>query len=47
MEPNDVELRDDNLQDIEVMLSVCARLVTIDDESQIIRLVHYTTQEYF
>ncbi|EPS41921.1 hypothetical protein H072_4150 [Dactylellina haptotyla CBS 200.50] len=29
------------------MLSVCAGLVTIDEESGIIRLVHYTTQEYF
>ncbi|KAL7904030.1 ankyrin repeat-containing domain protein [Trichoderma velutinum] len=26
---------------------VCAGLVTIDEESKIIRLVHYTTQEYF
>jgi hypothetical protein len=29
------------------MVSVCAGLVTIDEESEIIRLVHYTTQEYF
>ena len=29
------------------MISVCAGLVTIDEESSIIRLVHYTTQEYF
>ena len=29
------------------MLSVCAGLVTIDDGSSIIRLVHYTAQEYF
>ncbi|KAH0558820.1 hypothetical protein GP486_004540 [Trichoglossum hirsutum] len=28
-------------------VSVCAGLVTIDQESKIIRLVHYTTQEYF
>jgi hypothetical protein len=27
--------------------SVCAGLVTVDEESNIIRLVHYTTQEYF
>lgn len=37
----------DNLSDIEDIVSVCARLVTIDQESNIIRLVHYTTQEYF
>ena len=29
------------------MVSVCAGLVTVDKESDIIRLVHYTTQEYF
>ncbi|CZS86115.1 unnamed protein product [Fusarium graminearum] len=28
------------------IVSVCAGLVTIDEESGIIRLVHYTTQEY-
>ena len=33
--------------DIEDMVSVCAGLVTVDEESGIIRLVHYTTQEYF
>jgi hypothetical protein len=29
------------------MVSVCAGLVTVYEESGIIRLVHYTTQEYF
>jgi hypothetical protein len=29
------------------MVSVCAGLVTIDEASNIIRLVHYTAQEYF
>ena len=29
------------------MVSVCAGLVTVDEDSNIIRLVHYTTQEYF
>jgi hypothetical protein len=32
---------------IEDMVSVYAGLVTVDEESNIIRLVHYTTQEYF
>jgi ankyrin repeat protein len=41
------ELDEDNLPDIEDMVSVCAGLVTVDEESGIIRLVHYTTQEYF
>ncbi|UKZ49278.1 hypothetical protein TrVGV298_003523 [Trichoderma virens] len=29
------------------IVSACAGLVTIDEESDVIRLVHYTTQEYF
>lgn len=37
----------ENLSPIEDMVSVCAGLVTVDKESAIIRLVHYTTQEYF
>lgn len=40
-------LDEDNLPEIEDMVSVCAGLVTIDDESGNIRLIHYTTQEYF
>ncbi len=36
----------DNLPEVEDIVSVCAGLVTVDDESCIIRLVHYTTQEY-
>ncbi|KAL7931911.1 ankyrin repeat-containing domain protein [Trichoderma chlorosporum] len=41
------KLDEDNLQQIEEMISVCAGLVIADEESDIIRLVHYTTQEYF
>lgn len=40
-------LDEDNLPEIEDVVSVCAGLVTIDEGSGIIRLVHYTTQEYF
>jgi len=43
----DTKLDEDNIREIEDMVSVCAGLVTIDEESNIIRLVHYTTQEYF
>jgi hypothetical protein len=43
----DLELDRDNFPQIEDMVSVCAGLVTIDEESDIIRLVHYTTQQYF
>ncbi|KAI1042022.1 hypothetical protein LB505_012173 [Fusarium chuoi] len=46
VEENDIELDEDNLYRIEDMVSVCSGLVTIDEESGNIRLVHYTTQEY-
>ncbi|KAK6334999.1 hypothetical protein TWF718_010440 [Orbilia javanica] len=42
-----LELDQDNCPEKTKMVSVCAGLVMIDEESQIIRLVHYTTQEYF
>ncbi|OPB45095.1 ankyrin repeat protein [Trichoderma guizhouense] len=41
------DLDGDNLPEIEDLVSVCAGLVAVDEESNIIRLVHYTTQEYF
>jgi hypothetical protein len=47
VEVGDNELNTENLPQIEDVVSVCAGLVTIDDKSDIIRLVHYTTQEYF
>lgn len=37
----------DNFRDVDSIISVCAGLVTIDKESNIVRLVHYTAQEYF
>jgi hypothetical protein len=42
----DIQLDSNNIRDVEDMVSVCAGLVTLE-ESGIIRLVHYTTQEYF
>jgi len=41
------DLDDDFLPELEDLVSICAGLVTIDKESNIVRLVHYTTQEYF
>ncbi|KAJ5622285.1 hypothetical protein N7528_005517 [Penicillium herquei] len=38
---------DGDMPDVEDMVSVCLGLVTIDEQSNIVRLVHYTTQEYF
>ena len=47
MEVGKSKLNKDNLPEIEDLVSVCAGLVTVNKESDIIRLVHYTTQEYF
>jgi hypothetical protein len=47
IEPGDRALNNDNIYDVEDVISVCAGLVTVDEESSIIRLVYYTTQEYF
>ncbi|KAF2257611.1 hypothetical protein CC78DRAFT_442927, partial [Lojkania enalia] len=47
VELDKAELDPENIPDVEDLLSVCAGLVVIDRESAVIRLVHYTTQEYF
>ena len=47
IEPGDRALNSDKVYDVEDVISVCAGLVTVDEESNIIRFVHYTTQEYF
>ena len=43
----DAKLNKKNILQVSDMVSVCAGLVTVDEESKIIRLVHYTAQEYF
>lgn len=47
IEPETPDLDEDNLSDIGEIVGFCAGLVIIDEETQIIRLVHYTTQDYF
>ncbi|KAM3075825.1 hypothetical protein ACMFMG_007950 [Clarireedia jacksonii] len=47
VEVGESRLDEGNLPEIEDIVSACAGLVKIDNESSIIRLVHYTTQEYF
>ncbi len=37
----------DNYPTIEHITRACAPLIVVDEESNIVRLVHYTTQEYF
>jgi hypothetical protein len=46
IEPGQDHLDSDSLIDEEIILSVCAGIVTIEDESNLIRFIHYTTQEY-
>jgi len=47
VEVSQAELDKENLPEIKDMISVCVGLVTIDGESNVIRLVHYAAQEYF
>lgn len=47
VEPDTQEVDEDNINDAELLTSVCAGLVTFDQDSQVIRLVHFSTQEYF
>lgn len=46
VEVGKMKLDEKGLPEVEDMVSVCAGLVTIDEESNVIRLVHYTTQEF-
>ena len=46
VEPGELELDEGNIIDGELLASPCAGLVVADRESNIVRLVHYTTQEY-
>ncbi|KAL8991286.1 MAG: hypothetical protein Q9169_007903 [Polycauliona sp. 2 TL-2023] len=47
LKSGDSQLDVDDIPDVDDMASVCAGLVVVDAESDIIRLVHHTTQEYF
>lgn len=46
VQPDSTELDEDFLPSTDLILSLCGGLVTVDNESGIIRLVHYTTQQY-
>jgi hypothetical protein len=47
VEPRKRVLNKDFIPGIEIVVSVCAGLVTLDIQSDVVRLVHFTTQEYF
>ena len=47
IEPGTRDFDEDNLGDIDEIVGFCAGLVIVDEETHTIRLVHYTTQDYF
>lgn len=47
VECGDSELDNDNIPQVEDIVAVCARLVTVDRETDVLRLVHYTAKQYF
>ncbi|KAJ7852910.1 hypothetical protein B0H14DRAFT_3136992 [Mycena olivaceomarginata] len=46
IEPGSKELDSDNMTDIGIILSVCAGLVIMEKHSSLVRLVHFTAQNY-
>ncbi|KAF7551874.1 hypothetical protein G7Z17_g4692 [Cylindrodendrum hubeiense] len=47
VEVDESELDEMNITPVNEMISVCVGLVTVDEETDAIRLVHYSAQEYF
>ncbi len=47
VQPGKPKLNRKFIPNIEIIGSICAGLITIDTQSDVVRLVHYTTQEYF
>ncbi|KAF7905376.1 uncharacterized protein EAF01_005897 [Botrytis porri] len=47
LDSDESELDEDEIYDQDLLLTVCAGLVVVDPESGVIRLYHFTLQEYF
>ncbi|KAF9776764.1 hypothetical protein IL306_005009, partial [Fusarium sp. DS 682] len=47
IESESTEFDEENLSEIPDIVSACAGLVTVDEQSNTVRLAHFTTQEYF
>ncbi|KAJ7578146.1 hypothetical protein C8J56DRAFT_1060264 [Mycena floridula] len=45
--PEMTEMEEDAIVDVELLTAVCAGLVVVEEVSTVVRLVHYTTQQYF
>ncbi|KAJ7111000.1 ankyrin repeat-containing domain protein [Mycena epipterygia] len=46
IEPEAKSVDPDNLLDTDIILSVCAGLIIVDEAMSVVRLIHYTTQKY-
>lgn len=46
IEPEGEDFDPDAIPDIDLVLEACAGLVIVDEETELIRLVHYTAQDY-
>ncbi|KAJ7444171.1 ankyrin repeat domain-containing protein [Mycena latifolia] len=46
IEPGSTFLDVDNLLDMDIILAACAGLIIVDEAVSVIRLIHYTTQDY-
>ncbi|KAJ5760316.1 hypothetical protein N7520_007472 [Penicillium odoratum] len=46
VEPGTRTLDEDRIASIEALVSLCSGLVVLDQKSHVVRLAHYTTQEY-
>jgi hypothetical protein len=44
---DDTKLDNERIVEVEDIVSVCAGLITVDKELNVLRLVHFTTQKYF
>jgi hypothetical protein len=44
--PEDTEFDEEAVPNVNALLSVCCGLVVVEQESNIIRFVHYTTEKY-
>ena len=47
LEPEDRLVSQDSLTPQDILVDVCAGIVRVDEESGVVRLIHYTTQKYF
>ena len=47
VEENSIDFDEDNLDEADEIISACGGLAIHDEDTNIVRLVHYTTQDYF